>query len=46
MPLERGLSVSSLDLVLSRSLFDSEHLVGLDAWGLVELEVVDVGRHD
>jgi len=46
MPLESGFSVSSLDLVLGRGLFDSEHLVGLDGWGLVELEVVNVGRHD
>jgi hypothetical protein len=46
MPLESGLSVSSLDLVLGRSLFDSEHFVGLYGWRLVELEVIDIGRHD
>ena len=46
MPLESGLSVSSLDLVLSRSLFDSKHFVGLYSWRLIELEIVNVGRHD
>jgi hypothetical protein len=46
VPLEGGLSVSSLDLILCGSLFDSEHLVGFDAWRVVELEVVNVGRHD
>jgi hypothetical protein len=46
VPLERGLSVSSLDLVLCGSLFDSKHLIGLDAWRVVELKIVNVGRHD
>jgi hypothetical protein len=46
MPLESGLSVSSLDLVLSGSRFDSKHLVGLDGWRILELKIVNVGRHD
>jgi hypothetical protein len=46
VPLQRGLSVSSLDLVLGGSLFDSEHLVGLDGWRVVELKIVNVCRHD
>jgi hypothetical protein len=46
VPFESGLSVSSLDLVLGSGLFDSKHLVGLDGWRVVELKVVNVGRHD
>jgi hypothetical protein len=46
VPLEGGLSVSSLDLILGCSLLHSEHLVGFDAWRVVKLKVVNVGWHD
>lgn len=45
MPLESGLAVSSLDLVLGGSFFNTENLVGLDGGRLVELEIVNVCRH-
>ena len=46
MPFESGLAVSSLDLILGGSLFDTQDLIGLDGGRLVELEIVNICRHD
>jgi hypothetical protein len=46
MPFESGFAVSSLDLILGGSFFDAQDVVRLDSGRLVELEVVDVCRHD
>lgn len=46
MPLESGLAVSSLDLILGGSLFYTQDLVRLDGRRLVELEIVNICRHN
>ena len=33
-------------MVLGCCCLDAEDFIGFDSWGLVELEVIDIGSHD